>query len=47
MESAHIYICGNVRMAADVTETLIEILQIQGNMNIENAKNMIDMLKVR
>lgn len=46
LQNAHIYICGNIRMAADVIETLAKIIQTEGKMSIEQARGVVDGLKV-
>ena len=45
-KTAHIYICGDVQMAADVTEKIEDILQNHGNISKENASNRMKELKV-
>uniref|UniRef100_UPI00398EFA45 nitric oxide synthase, inducible-like n=1 Tax=Pristiophorus japonicus TaxID=55135 RepID=UPI00398EFA45 len=44
-ENGHIYICGEIKMAQDVTETLKDIIAKQGGMNIEDAEEFITELK--
>ena len=45
-KNAHIYTCGDVKMAAGVIETIENILQIEGNISKEKAKDYIKELKV-
>ncbi|XP_067864479.1 nitric oxide synthase 2b, inducible [Heptranchias perlo] len=44
-EKGHIYICGEIKMAQDVTETLKCIIAKQGGMNIEDAEEFLTELK--
>lgn len=45
-KQAHIYICGDVKMAEDVTETIQNILMTQGNFSKDKAADVIKKLKV-
>jgi sulfite reductase alpha subunit-like flavoprotein len=45
-KKAHLYICGDVKMAFDVTVALENILEVQGNIDKEIAKDFIKELKV-
>ncbi len=45
-KKGHFYICGDVRMAADVAVTLENTLKTNGNMTLEDAKNYINEMKV-
>ena len=42
----HFYICGDVKMAEEVTKTLENVLRVNGNMSSEDSKNYIDDMKV-
>ncbi|XP_055513563.1 nitric oxide synthase 2b, inducible [Leucoraja erinacea] len=44
-EKGHIYICGEIKMAQDVTDTLKAIVAKQGNMSIEDAEEFLTELK--
>jgi sulfite reductase alpha subunit-like flavoprotein len=44
-KKGHIYICGDVRMAEEVTNTIEAGLQREGNMNLEDAKLFINEMK--
>ncbi|XP_072909368.1 nitric oxide synthase, inducible-like [Hemitrygon akajei] len=44
-EKGHIYICGEIKMAQDVTDTLKAIIAQQGNMNFEDADEFLTELK--
>jgi sulfite reductase (NADPH) flavoprotein alpha-component len=45
-EGAYLYLCGDMKsMAKDVNKTLLEIIQIQGEINEEQAKKYIKNLK--
>ncbi|KAL4224321.1 Nitric oxide synthase [Mactra antiquata] len=44
-QSGHFYVCGDVKMASDVTATLEKILSTEGSMSSQDAKNFI--LKLR
>jgi nitric-oxide synthase len=46
-QKAHFYICGDVRMAADVTQTLETIISKQGALNPTEAKEFLVRLKVK
>ena len=46
-EGGHFYVCGDVKMASDVTATLEKILSTQGDMTMQDAKNFIMKLRVR
>jgi len=41
----HFYVCGEVQMAADVTQTLELILQVLTNISVEQSKERILELK--
>ncbi|XP_067866663.1 nitric oxide synthase 2b, inducible [Heterodontus francisci] len=43
--NGHIYICGEIKMAQDVTETLKGIIAKQGGMSIEDAEEFLSELK--
>jgi sulfite reductase alpha subunit-like flavoprotein len=45
-KNAHLYICGDVQMAFDVTVALEDILKVEGNIDKEKAKDFIKDLKV-
>ena len=45
IKNGHFYVCGEVQMAADVTQTLELILQVLNNMNVEQSKECILQLK--
>ena len=42
----HFYVCGDVKMAADVTKTLELALQHEGKMSIDEAQNYLYDMKV-
>lgn len=42
----HFYVCGDVQMASDVTETLCKIIQEKGKMSKEQAQSYMLKLKV-
>ena len=44
-KSGHFYICGDVRMAADVTTTLENVLVKQRNMTKLQAKSYVNEMK--
>lgn len=44
-QNGHFYVCGDVKMASDVTATLEKILASEGNMTIQDAKNFIMKLR--
>ncbi|XP_045171466.2 nitric oxide synthase, brain-like [Mercenaria mercenaria] len=44
-EGGHFYVCGDVKMASDVTATLEKILSTQGDMTMQDAKNFIMKLR--
>ena len=44
--NGHIYICGDVKMAADVTTTIEAILQENSSMTLDDAKEYIDEMTV-
>ena len=44
-KKGHIYICGDVRMAEEVTNTIEVGLQREGNMNLEDSKLFINEMK--
>lgn len=44
-KNGHFYVCGEVQMAADVTQTLELILQVLNNMDVEQSKECIIQLK--
>ncbi len=46
VKKGHLYICGDVRMAADLTKTLENILKVKGNMTMDQAKEYINDMKV-
>ena len=46
-EKGHLYVCGDVTMAADVIETVTKIIEEEGNMCITEAKNIIIKMKVK
>ena len=45
-KNGHFYVCGDVRMAADVTNTLEAALQQEGKMSNEDAKKYVNEMKV-
>lgn len=45
-EGGHFYVCGDVKMASDVTATLEMILASEGNMSMQDAKNFVLKLRV-
>ena len=45
-KKGNFYICGDVRMAADVTIALENALKINGKMTLDDAKNYINEMKV-
>lgn len=45
-KGAHLYICGDVGMAADVTDTIVGILKKLGKMTLEQATIYVSELKV-
>lgn len=46
-EGSYFYICGNIKMAKDVEETLLkEVLSRHGNMKIESAREFLNKLKI-
>ena len=45
-KKGHIYICGDVKMAADVTNQLENVLHKKGNITHEAAKEYISNMKV-
>ena len=45
-EGGHFYVCGDVKMASDVTAILESILASEGNMTIQDAKNFVLKLRV-
>ena len=45
-QKGHFYVCGNVKMAADVIDTLIRIIHSHGNVSIEEAKEIVNEMKV-
>lgn len=42
----HMYVCGSINMADDVTNTIQQILQMEGNMSEGNSKNYVARMKV-
>ncbi len=42
----HLYVCGDVTMAADVIETVTKIFEDEGAMSLAEAKNNITKMKV-
>ena len=46
-EGGHFYVCGDVKMASDVTTTLENIIMSEGNMSSEEAKNYVLKLRVK
>ncbi|XP_074641396.1 nitric oxide synthase, salivary gland-like [Tubulanus polymorphus] len=40
-KSGHFYVCGDVSMAADVTETLVSIIQSEGKLSADEAKDYL------
>ena len=44
-KNGHFYVCGEVQMAADVTQTLELILQVLNNMDVEQSKECVIQLK--
>ncbi len=44
-KNGHFYVCGEVQMAADVTQTLELILQVLNDMDVEQSKECIIQLK--
>jgi nitric-oxide synthase len=42
----HLYVCGDVTMAADVIETVTKIFEDEGGMSQAEAKNNIIKMKV-
>ena len=45
--NAYIYICGEARMAVEITEALVKIIKIEGNMSIDDARSYLNELKVK
>lgn len=45
-QNGHFYVCGDVKMAADVTTTLEIVLQCEGKMSIDEAKAYLTDMKV-
>ncbi|KAK3612614.1 hypothetical protein CHS0354_042123 [Potamilus streckersoni] len=45
-EEGHFYVCGDAKMAADVTSTLGEILQKERNISAQDAKNLLLNIRV-
>ena len=45
-EGGHFYVCGDVKMASDVTATLEKIIMTEGKMTTQDAKNYILKLRV-
>ena len=45
-ECGHFYVCGDVKMASDVTATLEEIIMTEGKMSPQDAKDFIRKLQV-
>ena len=46
-KKGHFYVCGDVRMADDVVNTLVSIFEAVGNMSREEADEYFETLKVR
>lgn len=47
-KKGHVYICGDVRMAADVTTVIEQCLQEKCNISVEEAKAyVVDMMVIR
>ncbi|KAK3576127.1 hypothetical protein CHS0354_043096 [Potamilus streckersoni] len=44
-DGGHIYVCGDVKMASDVTSTLETIFQEEGKMSAQDAKNFVQKLR--
>nr|QJF53971.1 Nitric oxide synthase [Sinohyriopsis cumingii] len=44
-EGGHFYVCGDAKMATDVTSTLEKILQKEGNISAQDAKNLLMTLR--
>ena len=45
-KGGHFYVCGDVQMASDVTETLCKIIQNKGKMSATEAQTYMLKLKV-
>jgi len=45
-QGGHFYVCGDVKMASDVTATLEKIIATEGNMTQQDAKNLVMKLRV-
>jgi sulfite reductase alpha subunit-like flavoprotein len=45
-KNAHLYICGDVQMAVDVTVAIENIFKVEGNIDQDKAKDFIKHLKV-
>ena len=46
-EGGHFYVCGDVQMASDVSDTIEMILKEEAQMTSEGAKNYVLKLRVR
>ena len=45
-ENGHFYVCGDSRMAEDVTNTLLLVLQKAGGMNQQESKAFLNLFRV-
>ena len=46
-KQGHFYICGDVKMADDVKNTITNIILNRGNLTLEQAKEYINKMKVK
>ena len=45
-KGAHIYVCGGIKMAADVQKTITKFIQEEHNSSLSVAKDIVTQLKV-